>query len=85
VAQAVFKKQSFKRAEKELALTRRIDRCRLINGPTRNIADLLQIYDPPVMLYVRGDSQVLNLPSIGIWARGVRRFTGRRCRALGKE
>jgi predicted Rossmann fold nucleotide-binding protein DprA/Smf involved in DNA uptake len=31
VAQAVFKKQSFKRAEKELAHTRRIDRCRLLN------------------------------------------------------
>ena len=30
VAQAVFKKQSFKRAEKELALTRSIDRCRLV-------------------------------------------------------
>ena len=31
VAQAVFKKQSFGRAEKELALTRRMDRCRLLN------------------------------------------------------
>ena len=31
VAQAVFKKQSFKRAEKELALTRRVDGCRLVN------------------------------------------------------
>jgi predicted Rossmann fold nucleotide-binding protein DprA/Smf involved in DNA uptake len=31
VAQAVYKKQSFKRAEKELASTRNIDRCRLLN------------------------------------------------------
>jgi DNA processing protein len=31
VAQAVHKKQSFKRAEKELASTQRIDRCRLVN------------------------------------------------------
>jgi DNA processing protein len=34
---------------------------------------LLQIYDPPVMLYVRGDPQVLNLPSISIV--GTRRPT----------
>jgi len=34
---------------------------------------LLQIYDPPVMLYVRGDAEVLNLPSISIV--GTRRPT----------
>src|SRR5712692_2376478 len=52
VAQAVFKKQSFKRAEKELALTRRIDRCRLVNWTEPEYPQtLLQIYDPPVMLY----------------------------------
>jgi DNA processing protein len=27
---------------------------------------LLQIYDPPVLLYVRGDAQILNLPAISI-------------------
>src|SRR5229473_3604979 len=74
VAQAVFKKQSFKRAEKELALTRRIDRCRLVNWTDPEYPQtLLQIYDPPVMLYVRGDPDVLNLPSIGIV--GTRRPT----------
>src|SRR5712671_4650195 len=74
VAQAVFKKQSFKRAEKELALTRRIDRCRLLNWTEPEYPQtLLQIYDPPVMLYVRGDAQVLNLPSIGMV--GTRRPT----------
>jgi DNA processing protein len=74
VAQAVFKKQSFKRAEKELALTRRIDRCRLVNWTDPEYPQtLLQIYDPPVMLYVRGDPQVLNLPAIGIV--GTRRPT----------
>src|SRR5438105_7857215 len=30
---------------------------------------LLQIYDPPVLLYVRGDPQVLNLPSLSIVGR----------------
>jgi DNA processing protein len=74
VAQAVFKKQSFKRAEKELALTRRIDRCRLVNWTDAEYPQtLLQIYDPPVMLYVRGDAQVLNLPGISIV--GTRRPT----------
>src|SRR5260370_22301239 len=74
VAQAVFKKQSFKRAEKELALTRRIERCRLVNWTDPEYPQtLLQIYDPPVMLYVRGDAQVLNQPSISIV--GTRRPT----------
>ena len=74
VAQAVFKKQSFKRAEKELALTRCIDRCRLVNWTDPEYPQtLLEIYDPPVMLYVRGDAQVLNQPSISIV--GTRRPT----------
>src|SRR5712664_3663100 len=74
VAQAVFKKQSFKRAEKELALTRSIDRCQLVNWTDPEYPQtLLQIYDPPVMLYVRGDAQVLNQPSISIV--GTRRPT----------
>lgn len=34
---------------------------------------LLQIYDPPVLLYVRGDPQILNLPSLSIV--GTRRPT----------
>jgi DNA processing protein len=74
VAQAVFKKQSFKRAEKELAQTQRIDRCRLLNWTEPEYPQtLLQIYDPPVMLYVRGDAQILNQPSIGMV--GTRRPT----------
>src|SRR5216684_6706782 len=74
VAQAVFKKQSFKRAEKELALTRRIDRCRLVNWTEPEYPQtLLQIYDPPVMLYVRGDVQILNAPSLAVV--GTRRPT----------
>jgi DNA processing protein len=74
VAQAVFKKQSFKRAEKELAQTQRIDGCRLLNWTEPEYPQtLLQIYDPPVMLYVRGDAQILNQPSIGMV--GTRRPT----------
>jgi predicted Rossmann fold nucleotide-binding protein DprA/Smf involved in DNA uptake len=66
-AQAVFKKEAFKRAEKELAAVQRIDGCRLLNWTEPEYPQtLLQIYDPPVMLYVRGDPQILNLPSIGI-------------------
>jgi DNA processing protein len=67
VAQAVVKKEAFKRAEKELAGVRRISGCRLINWTEPEYPQLvLQIYDPPVLLYLRGDPQVLNLPSIGI-------------------
>src|SRR6202045_1397228 len=74
VAQAVFKKQAFKRAEKELASIRGIENCRLVsrNDP-ESPRTLLQIYDPPVLLYVRGDAQVLNQPSISIV--GTRRPT----------
>jgi len=67
VAQAVFKKEAFKRAEKELAGVRRIAGCRLLNWTEPEYPqNLLQIYDPPVMLYVRGDPQILNLPGISI-------------------
>ena len=61
------KKEAFKRAEKELAGIRRINGCRLINWTEPEYPQsLLQIYDPPVMLYLRGDPQILNLPSLGI-------------------
>src|SRR5256885_14518182 len=74
VAQAVHKKQSFKRAEKELASTQKIDRCRLLNWTEPEYPpSLLQIYDPPVLLYVRGDTQVLNQPAVSIV--GTRRPT----------
>ena len=74
VAQAVYKKEAFKRAEKELKATGNIDRCRLINWTEPEYPQtLLQIYDPPVLLYVRGDAQVLNLPSLSIV--GTRRPT----------
>src|SRR5579859_6013884 len=67
VAQAILKKESFKRAEKELTATRNIDRCRLVNWTEPEYPrTLLQIYDPPVLLYVRGDAEVLNLPCLSI-------------------
>jgi DNA processing protein len=67
VAQAVFKKQAFKRAEKKLVSIRGIENCRLLSWTDPEYPQsLLQIYDPPVLLYVRGDAQVLNLPSISI-------------------
>jgi DNA processing protein len=57
-----------------LALTRRMDRCRLLNWTEPEYPQtLLQIYDPPVLLYVRGDAQVLTQPCIGMV--GTRRPT----------
>ena len=74
VAQAVFKKQAFKRAEKELTSIRGIENCRLLSWTDPEYPQsLLQIYDPPVLLYARGDVQVLNLPSVSIV--GTRRPT----------
>lgn len=74
VAQAVFKKEAFKRAEKELARIRTIANCGLINWSDPEYPQtLLQIYDPPVLLYIRGDSQILNMPCVSIV--GTRRPT----------
>jgi DNA processing protein len=73
-AEAVLKKKAFPRAEKELAAVRKIDGCSLVNWTDPEYPQtLLQIYDPPVLLYVRGDTQVLNLPSLSIV--GTRRPT----------
>jgi len=71
---AVLKRKAFPRAEKELAAVQKIDGCKLLNWTEPEYPQtLLQIYDPPVLLYVRGDPQVLNLPSISIV--GTRRPT----------
>jgi DNA processing protein len=73
-AQAIVKKESFKRAEKELAAIRNIANCTLLNWSDPEYPqNLLQIYDPPVLLYVRGNPQILNHPCISIV--GTRRPT----------
>jgi len=72
-AQAIFKKQLFWRAEKELDALRKVGG-KLVNWKEPEYPQaLLQIYDPPVMLYVQGDAQVLNSPSLSIV--GTRRPT----------
>ena len=74
VAQSIFKKESFKRAEKELAAIRAIPGCRLLNWTEPQYPQtLLQIYDPPVLLYLRGDPEILNAPILSIV--GTRRPT----------
>src|SRR5579864_7051008 len=66
-AQSVVKKEAFKRAEKELAGIRNIAGCGLLNWTEPEYPQTLrQIYDPPVLLYVRGDKQTLNLPALSI-------------------
>ena len=66
VAQAIFKKQNFWRAEKELDAARRVG-CKLVNWTEPEYPQsLLRIYDPPVVLYVRGDASILNGPSLAI-------------------
>jgi predicted Rossmann fold nucleotide-binding protein DprA/Smf involved in DNA uptake len=54
VAKAIVKKDSFKRAEKELTGVQKIAGCYLLNWTEPKYPQtLLQIYDPPVLLYVR--------------------------------
>ena len=66
-AQAIVKKDSFKRAERDLTNLRKVVAARVINWTEPEYPQtLLQIYDPPVMLYVRGNSQILNAPSLSI-------------------
>src|SRR5258708_9107917 len=66
-AEAVLKRKAFPRAEKELTAVGKIAGCSLLNWTEPEYPQtLLQIYDPPVLLYVRGDPQVLNLPSLSI-------------------
>lgn len=73
VAQTIFKKQTFWRAEKEVAALRNIG-CKMVHwGEPEYPKTLLQIYDPPVLLYVRGDASILNSPSLSIV--GTRRPT----------
>jgi DNA processing protein len=65
--EAILKKKAFPRAEKELAGVSKIAGCTLLNWTQPEYPQtLLQIYDPPVLLYLRGDPQVLNLPSLSI-------------------
>src|SRR5215470_2552842 len=65
--EAILKKKAFPRAEKELAGIRKIEGCSLLNWTEPEYPQtLLQIYDPPVLLYLRGDPQVLSLPSLSI-------------------
>src|SRR5258708_15498081 len=63
VSQAIVKKESFKRAEKELAGAQKIAGCSLFNwtGPEYP-QTLLQIYDPPVILHRRGGPPAFNQP-----------------------
>ena len=73
-AQTIVKKEAFKRAEKELATIRAIPGCQLLSWSEPEYPQtLLQIYDPPVLLYIRGDAQILNLPSLAVV--GTRRPT----------
>jgi DNA processing protein len=65
--EGILKKKAFPRAEKELAGIQRVCGCSLLNWAEAEYPQtLLQIYDPPVLLYLRGDPQVLSLPSLSI-------------------
>src|ERR1700730_12129422 len=72
-AQAIHSRRSRKDAEEELAQVRKLG-CRLLNWDEPEYPQrLLEIYDPPPLLYVRGDASVLNRHSISMV--GTRRPT----------
>ncbi len=72
-AQAVFGKNAFRDAEKELAEVRRAG-IRLVTWEETEYPRLLtQIYDPPPLLYVRGNVEVLSRHAISVV--GTRRPT----------
>jgi predicted Rossmann fold nucleotide-binding protein DprA/Smf involved in DNA uptake len=65
-APAIFKKQNFWRAGKEVDAIRRIG-CRGLNcTEPEHPQTSLQIYEPPALLYVRGDASILNAPALSI-------------------
>ncbi len=73
VAQAIHSQEALERAGKELARVKEFG-CRLITWNDTGYPRLLrEIYDPPALLYVRGDPAVLNGFTIGIV--GTRRPT----------
>ena len=72
-AQAIHSRRSHKDAEEELARIRKVG-CILLNWDEPEYPQrLLEIYDPPPLLYVRGDASVLNKHSISMV--GTRRPT----------
>jgi len=72
-ARAIHTKLAHKEAESELAQVRTLG-CRLLNWSEPEYPQrLLEIYDPPPLLYVRGDASLLNRHSISMV--GTRRPT----------
>jgi DNA processing protein len=72
-AQAIHGRRARKDAEEELARVQKLG-CRLLNWDEPEYPQrLLEIYDPPPLLYVRGDVTVLNRHSISMV--GTRRPT----------
>src|SRR2546422_4465046 len=68
-AQAIRSQDPLKAAAKELDQLKKLG-CRLVNwGEPEYPKRLLEIYDPPPLLYVRGDPQVLTRHSISIVGR----------------
>src|SRR5579859_5482922 len=72
VAQSVFKKESFKRAEKEQKAAGNIDRCRLINWTDPEYPQtLLQIYGPQIAERLGRDLAARGLVIVSGMARGI--------------
>jgi DNA processing protein len=65
-AQAIANGSSLQRAEEELAKAKAAGAVIITPGDEQFPQRLLEIYDPPLCLYVRGDAQLLNRPGIAV-------------------
>jgi DNA processing protein len=65
-AQFCFDGRARKAAEQEAQKTADLGAAYLTPSDDNYPGGLLQIYDPPPVLWVRGDSRVLNLPGLGV-------------------
>src|ERR1700722_4799682 len=76
VAQAVHSRQPLSEAAKELAKAQALG-CHLLTWDEPEYpARLLEIYDPPPLLYVRGKIDLLNKHGWRLWERVVRPLMG---------
>jgi DNA processing protein len=65
-AQAIANGSSLQRAEEELAKAKAAGAVIITPGDEQFPQRLLEIYDPPLCLYVRGDASLLNRPGIAV-------------------
>jgi DNA processing protein len=65
-AQSIASGASLTKAEEEIAKAREVDATLVTLGDPEYPTRLLEIYDPPMCLYVRGDASILRHPGVAV-------------------